>query len=155
MCDLSAFSIAYYLWKREKIFFNCAFFWGIGGATMALLTPDVDYAFPNAVFIPFFYGHGLVLLGVGYASIALQQRPYLRDVHKVIGISLVGMGFIYLFNIILGEGANFWYLLDKPDSDTLMNFFPDPPFHILVTIPIAICFFYIIYLPFWIKDKMS
>ncbi len=155
MCDLSAFAIAYYLWKREKIFFNCAFFWGIGGATMALLTPDVDYAFPNAVFIPFFYGHGLVLLGVGYASIVLQKRPYLRDVHKVIGISLVGMGFIYLFNLILGEGANFWYLLDKPDSDTIMNFFPDPPFHILVTIPIAICLFYIIYLPFWIKDKIS
>ena len=100
MCDLSAFAIAYYLWKREKIFFNCAFFWGIGGATMALLTPELDYAFPNAVFIPFFYGHGLVLLGVGYASIALQKRPYLRDVHKVIGISLVGMGFIYLFNLI-------------------------------------------------------
>jgi uncharacterized membrane protein YwaF len=55
----------------------------------------------------------------------------------------------------LGEGANFWYLLAKPDSDTLMNFFPDPPFHILVTIPIAICLFYIIYLPFWIKDKIS
>ena len=88
MCDLSAFAIAYYLWKREKIFFNCAFFWGIGGATMALLTPDVDFAYPNAVFLPFFYGHTLILLGVFFSVIALKQRPYLKDVHNVIGISL-------------------------------------------------------------------
>jgi hypothetical integral membrane protein (TIGR02206 family) len=122
---------------------------------MALLTPDVDYAYPNAVFIPFFYGHGLVLLGVFYASIALQIRPYLRDVHKVIGISLVAMICIYFFNFILGDGANFWYLLDRPDNDTIMNFFPDPPLHIFVTIPIAIALFYLIYLPLWVKDKIS
>ena len=110
MCDLSALAIAYYLWKREKVFFNCAFFWGIGGATMALLTPDVDFAYPNAVFFPFFYIHSLILLGVFFSVFALKQRPFLNDVHKVIGISLVLMIFIYLANYLLGDGANFWYL---------------------------------------------
>jgi hypothetical integral membrane protein (TIGR02206 family) len=155
MCDLSAFAIAYYLCKREKIFFNCAFFWGIGGATMALLTPDVDFAFPNAVFVPFFYAHSLILLGVFFSVIALKQRPYLNDVHKVIGISLVLMIFIYLANFVLGDGANFWYLNAKPDNATIMNLFPDPPYHILVTIPVAIALFYIIYLPLWIKDLIT
>ena len=56
MCDLSALSIAYYLITREKIYFNCAYFWGLGGATMALLTPDVDFAFPNPVFSSFSFG---------------------------------------------------------------------------------------------------
>jgi len=155
MCDLSAFAIAYYLCKREKIFFNCAFFWGIGGATMALLTPDVDFAFPNAVFVPFFYAHSLILLGVFFSVISLKQRPYLNDVHKVIGISLVLMIFIYLANFVLGDGANFWYLNAKPDNATIMNLFPDPPYHILVTIPVAIALFYIIYLPLWIKDLIT
>tara|TARA_B100000686_G_scaffold222402_1_gene229566 strand:- start:489 stop:1181 length:693 start_codon:yes stop_codon:yes gene_type:complete len=155
MCDLSAFAIAYYLWKREKIFFNCAFFWGIGGATMALLTPDVDFAYPNAVFLPFFYGHTLILLGVFFSVIALKQRPYLKDVHNVIGISLVLMVIIFFANYLLGDGANFWYLNDKPDNATIMNLFPEPPYHILVTIPVAIALFYIIYLPLWIRDKLS
>ena len=155
MCDLSAFAIAYYLWKREKIFFNCAFFWGIGGATMALLTPDVDFAYPNAVFLPFFYGHTLILLGVFFSVIALKQRPYLQDVHNVIGISLVLMVIIFFANYLLGDGANFWYLNDKPDNATIMNLFPEPPYHILVTIPVAIALFYIIYLPLWIRDKLS
>tara|TARA_B100000029_G_C17561034_1_gene953367 strand:+ start:313 stop:1005 length:693 start_codon:yes stop_codon:yes gene_type:complete len=155
MCDLSAFAIAYYLWRREKIFFNCAFFWGIGGATMALLTPDLDFAYPNAVFLPFFYGHILILLGVFFSVIALKQRPYLQDVHNVIGISLVLMVIIFIANFLLGDDANFWYLNDKPDNATIMNFFPEPPYHILVTIPVAIALFYIIYLPLWIRDKLS
>ena len=136
--------------NRKKIIF-----WGIGGATMALLTPDVDFAYPNPVFFPFFYIHSLILLGVFFSVIALKQRPYLNDVHKVIGISLVLMIFIYLANFLLGDGANFWYLNDKPDNATIMNLFPDPPYHILVTIPVAIALFYIIYLPLWIKDAIT
>ena len=122
---------------------------------MALLTPDVDFAYPNAVFLPFFYGHTLILLGVFFSVIALKQRPYLKDVHNVIGISLVLMVIIFFANYLLGDGANFWYLNDKPDNATIMNLFPEPPYHILVTIPVAIALFYIIYLPLWIRDKLS
>ena len=153
MCDLSALSIAYYLISREKIYFNCAYFWGLGGATMALLTPDVDFAFPNPVFFPFFWAHTLILLGVFYAVITLGERPFLKDVHKVIGVSVMLMVFIYFINLLLG--ANFWYLMDKPEADSLMNFFPDPPFHMTIVVPIAIVIFYLLYLPFWIKDMVS
>ena len=155
MCDLSALSIAYYFISREKIFFNCAYFWGLGGASMALLTPDVDFAFPSGVFFPFFWGHTLILLAVSYAIVALRQRPFLRDVHRVIGMSIMLMVIIYFINLLLGEEANFWYLMDKPDADSVMNYFPDPPFHMTVVIPIAIAFFYLLYLPFWIKDRIS
>ena len=153
MCDLSALSIAYYLISREKIYFNCAYFWGLGGATMALLTPDVDFAFPNPVFFPFFWAHTLILLGVFYAVITLGERPFLKDVHKVIGVSVMLMVFIYFINLLLG--ANFWYLMDKPEADSLMNFFPDPPFHMTIVVPIAIVIFYLLYVPFWIKDMVS
>tara|TARA_Y100000748_G_scaffold288794_1_gene274051 strand:- start:376 stop:948 length:573 start_codon:yes stop_codon:yes gene_type:complete len=153
LCDLSALSIAYYLISREKIYFNCAYFWGLGGATMALLTPDVEFAFPNPVFFPFFWAHTLILLGVFYAVIAFDERPFFKDVHKVIGISIILMVFIYFFNLIMG--SNFWYLMNKPEADSLMNFFPNPPFHMIIVIPIAIAVFYLLYIPFWIKDMVS
>ena len=120
---------------------------------MALLTPDVDYAFPSPVFFPFFWAHTLILLGVFYAVIALGERPFFKDVHKVIGVSVILMVFIYFINLLLG--ANFWYLMDKPEADSLMNFFPDPPFHMTIVVPIAIAIFYLLYLPFWIKDMVS
>jgi uncharacterized membrane protein YwaF len=63
------------------------------------------------------------------------------------------MVFIYFINLLLG--ANFWYLMDKPEADSLMNFFPDPPFHMTIVVPIAIVIFYLLYVPFLIKDMVS
>jgi len=45
--------------------------------------------------------------------------------------------------------------MDKPEADSLMNFFPDPPFHMAIVVPIAIVIFYLLYVPFWIKDMVS
>ena len=43
----------------------------------------------------------------------------------------------------------------KPDGASLMDVFPEPPLHLLVTTPLAIAVFYLIYLPYFIKDKAS
>jgi uncharacterized membrane protein YwaF len=43
----------------------------------------------------------------------------------------------------------------KPDGDSLLNFFPEPPFHIFPALLITICVFYLVYLPIGIKNKLS
>jgi hypothetical integral membrane protein (TIGR02206 family) len=40
MCDFSEIFLAWFLLGGPKILYKCAFFWGIGGATMAILTPE-------------------------------------------------------------------------------------------------------------------
>ena len=62
---------------------------------------------------------------------------------------------IYLINDLLGEPANFWYLQAKPDGASLMDMFPDPPHSLFFTVPLAIAVFYLIYLPYFIKDTVS
>ena len=52
-CNLSAFSIATYLLTRKKVFFEVAYYWGLAGGTMALLTPDLVFAFPDIEWFPF------------------------------------------------------------------------------------------------------
>ena len=153
MCDFSLIFIAIYLLGGNKFFFNCAFFWGIAGASMALLTPDIPYGFPSMNFLMFFYGHGLILFGVFYAVIALNQRPYFNEMNRVIVFTLLLAIPIYFINIILGEPANFWYLADKPAGGSIMDFMPDPPMHIVYTLPIALAAFYLVYLPYFIKDR--
>ena len=49
----------------------------------------------------------------------------------VIAVSIITMLIVYFINPILGSEANFWYLASKPDSLTVINFFPDPPYHII------------------------
>ena len=43
MCDLSEIFLIWFLLGGPKILYLCAFFWGLGGATMAILTPDISH----------------------------------------------------------------------------------------------------------------
>jgi hypothetical protein len=43
--------------------------------------------------------------------------------------------------------------MDRPVDGTLLDYFPDPPLHLLGTIPLAAFLFYVAYLPLFIKDR--
>ena len=155
MCDFSKLSIGLYLLGYDKRFFHCAFFWGIIPASMALLTPALTYAYPHPEFINFYYGHGLILLGVGLPIFVTKERPRFTDFVFVVKITLVMTAIIFALNHLLGDGANFWYLKDKPNGDTIINFFPSAPFHIVGLIPAAILAFYLTYWPYKLIDKFT
>ena len=154
MCDLSEIFLAAFLLGGPKILYKCAFFWGLAGASMAIITPDIpvidlDYAF-------FMIGHGMIVIGVMYATISLGNRPYAKDILTVSLITaFVLLPIVYLINLILGEPANYWYLIAKPAGASLMDAFPEPPYHLLITTPLAIAIFYLIYIPYAIKDKLA
>ena len=105
---------------------------------MALLTPALTYGYPDPEYINFYYGHGLILIGVGMPVFVLKERPQFADFIFVVKVTLAMTAIIFILNHLLGEGANFWYLKDKPNGDTIINLFPSAPFHILGLIPAAI-----------------
>ena len=155
MCALSAFSISIFLLTNKRIFYEVAFFWGIGGGLMALLQPDTPLDFPDPVFIIFYLSHGGMLLAIGHASIALENRPNLDSVKKAIMVSLAVIVVIYFINLILGPPANFWYLGARPDGTSIMDLMPDPPRHIPIVITLGLIMFSIIYLPYWLYDRLK
>ena len=157
MCDFSMLAMIVYLLKQNapKILFHCAYFWGICGATMAMATPDLEYGFPHGEYSPFFWGHSLILLAVFYVLMVRKERPILKDILKVVGVTLVLLIFVYIANLLIGPPANYWYLVDRPVEGTLMDYFPDPPLHLIGTIPLAILLFYVAYLPLQIKDRLK
>ena len=154
MCDLSEIFLAAFLLGGPIILYKCAFFWGLAGASMAIITPDIpvidlDYAF-------FMIGHGMIIIGIMYATISLGNRPYAKDILTVSAITaFVLLPIVYLINLILGEPANYLYLIAKPAGASLMDAFPEPPLHLLITTPLAIAMFYLIYIPYAIKDKLA
>ena len=91
MCNFSAVLIGIFLLtkKKDQMFFELPFYWGIGGATMALITPDLDYAWPDIEYFMFFYGHGQIVLGIFFALAVLKYRPYLQNFLKMAAISLL------------------------------------------------------------------
>lgn len=152
MCDLSEIFLIFFLLGGPSILYKCAFFWGLAGATMAIITPDIEFLDLDYAF--FMIGHGMIIIGIMYATVALDNRPYAKDIVTVSLITaLILLPITYLINYILGEPANYWYLMQKPASASLMDAFPEPPYHLLVTTPLAILMFCLIYIPYYVKDR--
>ena len=155
LCDFSSASIILYLITKKRAFFLFAFFAGFSGAGMAVLTPDSTYAFPDIHYVRHMIGHAMILLGVTYAMIVDGQRPFIKDVHRVLFVLSMFLVVIYIINYFLGPPANYWYVAEKPPGLNVTSLMRDEPYHMVDIYLLAVFVCYLIYLPYFIQDKMQ
>ena len=155
LCDFSSASIILYFFTKRKEFFLFAFFAGISGAGMAILTPDVLYSFPHIDYIRHMIGHSMILLGVTYAIIIDHQRPQFRDVHRVLGVLTVLLLLMYPINFLLGPPANYWFVVEKPPGFNVTDLMRDAPYHMIDLYMLAVIVCYLLYVPYLIKDRVN
>ena len=155
LCDFSSFSILIYLLTKKREFFLFAFFFGIAGGGMSIITPDVKYGFPYIPYIQNQIGHMMIILGVTYAMILDNQRPHLKDVHRVLIFGTFLLGVMYVVNYLLGAPANYWFLMEKPIGDNVTAFMRPAPFHMIDIYLLAIIVCYLIYLPYFLRDRKN
>jgi len=116
-----------------------------------MLTPDLSVGFPHPRFFHFFLGHGLIMLGVLYATIVWQFRPVLRSAGKAVFASIVLMASVGLLNYLLG--TNYMYLCAKPAQDTLMDAMGAWPWYLLTLILAGSAVYMLCLLPFILLRK--
>ena len=151
LCDFSTMSIILYFITRHRDFFIFAFFFGIAGGGMSILTPDTVYGFPYIGYIQSQIGHTMILMGVTYAMVIDNQRPFLKDVPKAFIYATILLVFTYLMNYLLG--TNYWFLAEKPIGNNITAFMRPEPFHIIDLYIVALLVCYSMYLPFYLKDR--
>jgi len=155
LCDFSSAAIILYFFTKRREFFLFAFFAGISGAGMAMLTPDSEYGFPNIHYVRHMIGHAMILLGVSYAIIIDNQRPYLKDVHKTLFILSLLLLLMYFVNYLLGPPANYWYVAEKPPGLNVTSFMRDAPYHMVDIYILAVIVCYLIYAFYYLIDKIN
>ena len=96
----------------------------------------------------------MIIMGVAYAIIIDSQRPQLRDVHRVLFVVSIFLLLMYPINYLIGSPANYWYVIEKPPGLNVTEFMRDPPYHMIDIYILAIIVCYLIYLPYFIKDKI-
>jgi hypothetical integral membrane protein (TIGR02206 family) len=130
------------------------FFWGLGGAIQALLTPNIgDYGFPHYRFFQFFVSHGLLIFASLYMTFVTGMRPTHGSIWKVWGLTNAYMVLIAGFNWL--TGGNYLFICHKPETGSIMDVMGPWPWYILVLEIVAIISFYIYYLPFALKDFIA
>lgn len=155
MCHLSNFILIYLLISGKRGFLvDVTYFWTFAGASMALITPDLALGWPDPNYIMFMVTHGLLLLAMLYFTITEGLRPSIPSIWKVFKVSLVGLLVILPINYLIGPLANYWYLRAPPVSGSLMDFLPAPPGHIPFVVLLAYIAFWIVYIPYLVKDMV-
>ena len=155
LCDFSSFAVVLYLLTKNRNFFLFAFFFGITGGGMSILTPDTIYGFPYVGYIQNQIGHMMILLGVSYAMIIDNQRPYLIDVFRMLAFATILLIVMYFVNYSLGPPANYWFLIEKPIGQNVATFMKPAPYHIIDLYMLAIILCYAMYLPYYFKDRAN
>ncbi len=151
LCGVSIVLSAIMLINKNYTLFEINYFWGLGGAIQALLTPDIGiYGFPHYRFFQFFTSHGLIIVAVLYMVFVQKYSPTHKSIWKVFRITLIYTGFIAIFNLIFK--GNYLFICWKPENGSIMDVMGPWPWYIIPLAIVAIISFYIWYAPFAIRQ---
>tara|TARA_Y100001934_G_scaffold47301_1_gene57254 strand:+ start:748 stop:1446 length:699 start_codon:yes stop_codon:yes gene_type:complete len=151
MCGFSVFATSYALAKKDQLVFELCYFWGLGGALQAILTPDFSRVVDPFYLFTFMISHGLIILNIFYLifvyKMVLRKWALLRTI-VITNIILVGIG---LINFILD--SNYFYLSMAPDVNNPLILSRVQPWYFMNMEFVAIIVFYILSIPMILYRK--
>ncbi len=155
MCGFSLFLTSYALWKKNQTAFELAFFWGLAGAFQGIITPDPSrWPYGDISVFWNFLSHGIIILNVIWLiwvdGMRCRKGSFLNTI-------LITNGVIFMMSIvnkIIGHGANYWFICEKPGGDSPF-LIGDWPYYLLTFEIVGFAMMGLIYLPMWIMVYRS
>jgi hypothetical integral membrane protein (TIGR02206 family) len=146
LCDLSLFLAILVQLTRSKLAFDLAYYWGIAGAGMAALTPNLPVTAPLYLTIQYFLDHGFIVASILFILWSRHARPRHGSVWRaMLALNLyaacVGT-FDYFYK------TDYMFLCEKPPTITLLTFLGPWPWYIFFGEFVALLLCTLLYLPF-------
>ncbi|HLW35195.1 MAG TPA: TIGR02206 family membrane protein [Chthoniobacterales bacterium] len=151
LCDWAMIVIIVALLTGNSRWLEVAYFWGIGGTLQAIITPNLQFGFPDLRFISFFVAHCGIIIGIVFMMLIYGFRP--RPIGILRTFAWTEVYFVVAFTIDRITGENYGFLLHKPEAASLLSFLSDSrPIYLLGFHLLALAFFSLLYAPFAIVD---
>jgi hypothetical integral membrane protein (TIGR02206 family) len=154
LCDWAMVAVLVALLTGRERWLEVAYFWGIGGTLQAILTPDLNYAFPDIRFLTFFIAHSGIVVAIAFMMIMKKFRPHWISIVRTFAWS--ELYFVLAITVDLITGENYGYLLHKPAAASLLDALSNGRvIYILQMHLLAIIFYFVLYLPFALYDVIT
>lgn len=151
LCSFIALLIPVFTYCRKFWMYEILLFWVIAGTLQGVITPDIREGFPSLDYFRYWVVHLGLLTIVFYATFVFGMRPKFSSIFKSILALQLYVVMVVIINNLLD--ANYFYLNEKPQSASLLDYFGEWPYYIIVTQLILVPYFLIIYLPFYFTRK--
>jgi hypothetical integral membrane protein (TIGR02206 family) len=143
--------LAYYL--RSRVLWGVILLWIMAGTFQANFTPTLHQSFPHFEWFRYWIIHVWLIISILYGVIVLGYRMKAFDILRSLLFLNVFAIIIYPINNLLG--ANYLFLVAKPESKTMFDLLGDWPWYILQLEFVALLLFSVLYLPFYFYGKMN
>ena len=146
LCSLIALVIPVFSYYRKYWMFEILVFWIIAGTLQGVITPDIAIGFPSFDYFRYWIVHLGLLTIIFYAIFVFKMRPKFKSVFVSFFALQCYVLFIIVINFLLD--ANYFYLNEKPKSASLLDYFGDWPYYIIIAQLLIIPLFLMVYLGF-------
>jgi hypothetical integral membrane protein (TIGR02206 family) len=145
LCDAAVwFTVAACL-TRSPVIVEFAYFVGLAGAGMALLTPNLMRPWPSYPAVYFFLAHGGIVVSI--IAVVAAGRRHFRPIaiFRSFGLLLLYASFVGTSDRL--SGANFMFLLHKPESASPLDAMGPWPWYVAGGAAAGLALFILLWLP--------
>ncbi len=152
LCDLTLWMTVIALLTLKPWSYEIAYYAGIGGSGMAVLTPDLwapSWSYPT---VYFFAAHGGVIASALFLTWSGALRPRKGSLWRTFIIINLYMAAVGVFDLVFD--TNYMYLRRKPEAASLLDYMGPWPVYIIAAQAIALAIFTLLWLPFRPKNPL-
>jgi hypothetical integral membrane protein (TIGR02206 family) len=145
LCDLSVWLSILGCLTLIPTVVEFAYFAGLAGAGMALLTPNLWSPWPTYPAMYFFLAHGGIVIAVAFLAFSGGFRFRPGAVWRSFGLLLCYAAMVGAVNA--KAGSNFMYMSHKPNTPSLLDQLGPWPWYLVGGAAIGLAFFWLLWLP--------
>jgi len=151
LCDLTVWLAVAACLTLAPAVVEFAYFAGIAGAGIALLTPNLWSPWPSYPAIYFFVAHGGIVIAIALVAFGGMARFRPGAVWRSFGLLLCYAALVGAVNAVLG--FNYMFLCQKPRNPSLLDLMGPWPWYLAGGGAAALALFWLLWLPVrWMGD---
>ncbi len=147
LCNMAVLVAVAACWWRTRLLVELTWFWGMAGTIQAVVTPDLDVAFPHLVFFEYVIGHLGIVLAAVFLVVGMRIPPRPKAVPRVFAVTAAYTTFVGLVDA--ATGANYMFLRRPPPQWTLLRVLGPWPWYVVSALPVAVVLLVVLDAPFW------
>ena len=153
LCNLLALLLPVLFWKPRPRLVELLYFMILGGTGQGIITPNSPEGFPHILFFSYWIVHCGLVLHIIYVVVVWRIYPRFVGVLR----SILAMN-VYAVVMLVPNyfmGSNYFYVMAKPDTPSLLDIMGPWPWYILTAQPVALLIFFLLWLPFFRRNSAT